>query len=114
MYWQFTSSSATTPLKPSSITSFFAAKPSTSAKKRKPQVIEIDADKGPDQAVIVSDNAATEKDSRLVDVVFVLDVEGLLVSFHAVTSPDDVTYRMDLMSHRVAYRCAQNSLRLQL
>ena len=40
----------------------------------------IDADVGPDRAVIVVDNAATEKDSRLVDVVFVIDGEGSLVS----------------------------------
>ena len=58
-----------TSLKPSSITSSFAAKPSTIAKKRKPQVIVMDADEGPDQAVIVSDNTATQKDSRHVGVV---------------------------------------------
>ena len=46
-----------TSLKPSSITSSFAAKPSTIAKKRKPKVTVIDADEGPDQAV--ADNAAT-------------------------------------------------------
>ena len=67
-----------TSLTPSSITSSFAAKPSTIAKKRKPNVIVIDADEGPDQAVIVADNAA--KDSCLMDVIFVLDDEGLLVS----------------------------------
>ena len=63
-----------TSLKPSSITSFFAAKPSTIVKKRKPQVIEIDADdEGPAEAVIVVDNAGTIKDNRLVDVTFVVD-----------------------------------------
>ena len=46
------------------------------------QVIVIHADEGPDQAVIVADNAATEEDSRLLDVVFVIDGEGLLVAFH--------------------------------
>ena len=80
-----------TSLKASSITSFFAAKPSTIAKKRKLRVIEIDADEGPNQAVIVAHNAATEKDSRLLHVVFVIFGEGLLVSFHFVASPDHVT-----------------------
>ena len=60
-----------TSLKPSSIISFFAAKPSTISKKRKPQVIVIDVDEGPDEAVILADNAGTKKDNRLVDVVFV-------------------------------------------
>ena len=60
-----------TSLQPYSITSSFAAKPLTIAKTRKPPVIVIDADEGPDQAVVVADNVATEKDSRLVDVVFV-------------------------------------------
>ena len=78
-------------LKPFSITSFFAAKPSTIAKKRKPHLIEVDTDEGPDRAVIVADNAAIEKDSRLADVVFVIDGEGLLVSFHVVANHDDVT-----------------------
>ena len=60
-----------TSLKQSSITSFFAAKPPTIAKKRKPQVIEIDADgEGPAEAVIVVDNVGTKKDNRLVDVTF--------------------------------------------
>ena len=67
-------SSAMTSPKPSSITSFFAAKPSTIAKKRKPHVIEIHADEGPDEAVIAVNNAGTEKkDNLLVDVVFVVD-----------------------------------------
>ena len=50
-------SSAIAWLKPSSIASFFAAKPSTIAKKQKPQVNVIDADEGPDQAVIVADKS---------------------------------------------------------
>ena len=80
-----------TPLKPSSITSFFAAKPSTIAKKRKPRVILIDADEGPDEAVIVASNAGTQKDNHLMHVVFVTDGEGLLVSFLVVANPDDVS-----------------------
>ena len=40
-----------TSLKPSRITSFFATKPSTIAMERKPPVIVIDADEGPDPAV---------------------------------------------------------------
>ena len=51
----------------------------------------IDADESPDQDVIVADSAATEKHSRLVDVVFVIDGEGMLVSFLVVANPDDVT-----------------------
>ena len=78
-------------LKPSSITSFFAAKPSTIAKKREPQVIVIDVDEGPGQAVIVLDNVITENGIRIMDGVFVTDGEGLLVSFHVVTNPDNVT-----------------------
>ena len=58
-----------TSLKPSSISTFFAVKPSTIVKKRKPQVIVIDVDEGPDEAVIVADNAVTKKDNCLVDVV---------------------------------------------
>ena len=80
-----------TSLKTSSSTSSYAAKPSTIAKKRKPKVTVIDADEGPDQAVIVADNAATEKNNRLVDVVFVKDGESLLVSFHVAANYDDVT-----------------------
>ena len=72
-------------LKPSSITSFFATKPSTIAKKRKLQVIEIDADdEHPTEAGIVVDNAGTEQDNRLVDVTFVVDGGILLVSFHVL------------------------------
>ena len=78
-------------LKPSSITSFFAAKPSTIAKKRKPQVSVIGTDEGLDEAVTVENNAGTTKDNRLVDVVFVIHGEGLLVHFLVVTNPDDVT-----------------------
>ena len=59
-------------LKSSSNATLFAAKPSTIAKKRKPPVIVIDADEGPNPAVNVADNAATEKSSRIVDVVFVI------------------------------------------
>ena len=50
-------------LKPYTFTSFFAAKPSMIAKTRKPQVIVIDADEGPDEAVIVDDNA----DTRIIE-----------------------------------------------
>ena len=53
-----------TSLKPSSITSFTVAKPSTITKKKKPEVIEIDADEIPTRLMIVT----TEKDGRLVDV----------------------------------------------
>ena len=51
----------------------------------------MDADEGPYQAVIVAENAATEKDSRHVDVAFVVDGVSLLVSFLDVANPDDVT-----------------------
>ena len=88
---QYISSGALTSLKPSSIASFFAAKPSTIATKRKPQVSVIDTDEGPDEAVTVEDNAGTTKDNRFVDVVFVIDGEGLLVHFLVVANPDDVT-----------------------
>ena len=53
-----------TSLKPSSITSVMAAKLSTITKKRKPEVIEIDADEIPTRLMFVT----TEKDGRLVDV----------------------------------------------
>ena len=53
-----------TSLMPSSITSFFAAKPSTITKKRKPEVIEIDADEIPERRMIVT----TGKDGLVVDV----------------------------------------------
>ena len=79
-------------LKPSCLTSFSGADPSTIAKKRKPPVVVIAADEGPGPAVSVADNAATEKGNRIVYVVFVIDGEGLLVSFHAsshVANPDD-------------------------
>ena len=56
-----------------SIPSFFAAKPLTIAKKRKPQVIEIGTDEVPDEAVILAYNAGTKKDNRLVDVVSVVE-----------------------------------------
>ena len=51
----------------------------------------IDADEGPDQAVVVADNAAIEKDSHLVDVIFVTDGEGLLDAFYVIANPGDVT-----------------------
>ena len=51
-------------LKPSSITSFFAAKHSTIIKKRKPEAIEIDADEIPERIMIET----TEKDGRLVNI----------------------------------------------
>ena len=69
---QSLSSGAMTSLKPFNISSFCATKPSTIAKERKPPAIVIDADEGPDPAVSIEDNAATEKDSRLVDVAFFL------------------------------------------
>ena len=53
-------------------------------------MIVIDASEGPDWAVIVAGNAASEKDSRLVDVVFVLDGKGLLVSFLVIANLDDI------------------------
>ena len=53
-----------TSLKPSSITSFFAAKPSTITKKRKPEVTEIDADEIPERIM----TGTTEKDGRVMDV----------------------------------------------
>ena len=53
-----------TSVKPSSITSFMAAKPSTITKKRKPEVFERDADEIPTRRVI----GTTEKDGRPVDV----------------------------------------------
>ena len=73
---QFVSSCAMTSLKPFSITPSFVAESSTIATKRKPQVIVIHADAGPDRAVIAARYAATEKDSRLLDVVFVINGEG--------------------------------------
>ena len=78
-----------TSLTPTRITSFFAAKPSTIAEKRKPPVIMIHADEGPDPAFSVAGNAATEKGSRTVDVVFVICGEGFLLSFHVVANPGD-------------------------
>ena len=68
-------------VKPTSISSFFAAKPSTFAKKQKLQVIVIDGDEGPDEGVIVADNAGTKKDNRPVDVLCGIDGEGLLFLF---------------------------------
>ena len=44
----------------------------------------------PDPALSVADNAATTKGIRIVDVVFVLDGEGLLEYSHVVANPDDV------------------------
>ena len=85
------SASATKSLKPSSITSLFATKPLTIAKKQKPPVIVIDANEGPDEAVVVAENAGTNKDNLFVDVVFVTDGEGFLVSLLVAANPDDVT-----------------------
>ena len=51
--------------------SFFATKPSTIAKKKKPSVIMLYADDGPDPAISAADYAATEKGSRMLDVVFI-------------------------------------------
>ena len=86
-YLQFISSSAMTSSKLPSITSFFAAQPSIIPKKRKAQVIDIDADERPDEAVIVATNVAIETDSRLVDVVFVVDGVGAFLSFLVVANP---------------------------
>ena len=47
-------------------------------------MIVIDADEGPDGVEIIAGNATTEKGSRLADIVFVVDGEGVLVSFHVV------------------------------
>ena len=48
-------------------------------------MIEIDADdEDPTEAVIVVDNAGTEHDNRLVDVIFVVDGGILLVSIHVL------------------------------
>ena len=71
-----------TSLKKCSIISFCAAKPSTISTKRKPLVIVVNAYESPDRAVIIAANAATEKSSRLVDAVLVVDGEFVLVSFH--------------------------------
>ena len=110
---QSISSSAMTSLKPFSIitskTTLFGPNRSTIAKKRKPQVSVIDADEGPDEAVIVEDDARSKKDNRLVDVVFGADGEGLLVYFLVVANPDDVTEE-NVMLYRVAHRCAQTHI----
>ena len=53
-------------------------------------MIVINTDEGPDVVIIVADKAATKKRSR-VDVVFVIDREDVLVSFHVVANHDDVT-----------------------
>ena len=50
-------------------------------------MILIDDDVGPDSAVSVTQHAAIGKGCRLVDVVFVIDGEGVLVSFHVVANP---------------------------
>ena len=41
--------------------------------------------------LIVAGNVGTKKDNHLLNVVFVTDDEGLLVSFRVVASPDGVT-----------------------
>ena len=51
----------------------------------------IDEDEGPDEAIIVVYNAGTEKDNRLVDVIFVTDGEGLLLYFLVVANHYHVT-----------------------
>ena len=73
---------ATTSSEPCSITSFFATKPLTLAKERKPPMILIDADEGPDPAVSIVNNAAIKNGNRLVDMIFVVDGEGLHVFFY--------------------------------
>ena len=46
-------------------------------------MIEIHADEGPDQTMILT----TEKDGRLVDVEVVVDGDGVFISFRFVTNP---------------------------
>ena len=53
-------------------------------------MVVIDADEAPDQAVVVADSAATEKDTRLVDGVFIIDGEDFLVLLHVLVNSDDV------------------------
>ena len=72
-----------TSLKPSSITSFMAAKPSTITKKRKPEVIEIAADEIPVRLMIVT----TEKVGRVVDVEVGVASSGAFISFNVVEKP---------------------------
>ena len=62
---------------------------STIAEKRKSLLIVID--EGPDPTVSVADDAATENSSHLLDAIFVVDGESVIVSFHVVANPDDVT-----------------------
>ena len=50
-------------------------------------MILIDNDEGAASAVSTARNRAVENGCRLVDVEFVLDGEGVLVSFHVVASP---------------------------
>ena len=72
--------------KPCSITSFFAAKPSTTTKKRRLDVIEMDAYEileTPERIMIVT----TEKDGRLVDVEVGVASDGAFVSFFLVEKP---------------------------
>ena len=47
-------------------------------------MIVIDAYEGLDPAVSLADDPATEKSSRVVDVVFLVDGKGVLVSFLVV------------------------------
>ena len=47
-------------------------------------MIVIDANEGPDGADSIAGNAATKKGIRVVDIVSVVDSEGVLVSFHVV------------------------------
>ena len=51
----------------------------------------IDADEGPDPAVSLLENPATEKGSRIVNIAFFVGGEGVLNSFHTVANPDDVS-----------------------
>ena len=46
----------------------------------------MDADEGPSPAIIIPNNAATESGSRLVEVIIVVDSEGVLVSLYFVAN----------------------------
>ena len=76
---------ATTSPEPCSITSLFATKPLTIANEHKPPIILIDDDEGPYPAVSVVNNAAIRNGSRLMDVIFVVDGERVLVFFLSIT-----------------------------
>ena len=83
------SSSVMTSLKPSSITSFFTAKPSTIAKKRKPQVNVIDADEGRDEIA---------KQQQLIPPPPSVNAEAKPATSH-MTSPQNGQYRPEARYH---------------